>query len=249
MAVATERMLSLVDAVGEAMRQAMEADPTRDRDGRGRRRRRRPRRRQGEHDGRLVRRHEEPLSRSSARTASATRRSPRRASSAPASEPRRPVCGRSSTRCGPTSPGLAFDQIYNQAGKMSYMFGGQARLPLTIRVAMGSGLSAAAQHSGHALRDLHAPARDQGGRAVDAVRREGPAARVDLRRQPGHVLRAPEALRREGAGAGGAVPDPARRRRGAACRQRRHRRRDRGDGRPRARGGGASSRPRARASR
>jgi pyruvate dehydrogenase E1 component beta subunit len=28
------------------------------------------------------------------------------------------------------------------------MFGGQARLPLTIRVAMGSGLSAAAQHSG-----------------------------------------------------------------------------------------------------
>jgi pyruvate/2-oxoglutarate/acetoin dehydrogenase E1 component len=44
--------------------------------------------------------------------------------------------------------GLAFDQIYNQAAKMSYMFGGQARLPLTIRVAMGSGLSAAAQHSG-----------------------------------------------------------------------------------------------------
>jgi len=44
--------------------------------------------------------------------------------------------------------GLAFDQIYNQAGKMSYMFGGQARLPITIRVAMGAGLSAAAQHSG-----------------------------------------------------------------------------------------------------
>ena len=48
--------------------------------------------------------------------------------------------------------GLAFDQIYNQAGKMSYMFGGQARLPLTIRVAMGSGLSAAAQHSGRSTR-------------------------------------------------------------------------------------------------
>ena len=43
---------------------------------------------------------------------------------------------------------LAFDQIYNQAAKMSYMFGGQVRLPLTIRVAMGCGLSAAAQHSG-----------------------------------------------------------------------------------------------------
>jgi pyruvate/2-oxoglutarate/acetoin dehydrogenase E1 component len=43
---------------------------------------------------------------------------------------------------------LAFDQIYNQAAKMSYMFGGQARLPITLRVAMGAGLSAAAQHSG-----------------------------------------------------------------------------------------------------
>jgi acetoin:2,6-dichlorophenolindophenol oxidoreductase subunit beta len=44
--------------------------------------------------------------------------------------------------------GLAFDQIYNQASKMPYMFGGQVRLPLTLRLAMGSGLSAAAQHSG-----------------------------------------------------------------------------------------------------
>jgi pyruvate/2-oxoglutarate/acetoin dehydrogenase E1 component len=44
--------------------------------------------------------------------------------------------------------GLAFDQIYNQAAKMPYMFGGQARIPLTIRIAMGSGLSVAAQHAG-----------------------------------------------------------------------------------------------------
>lgn len=43
---------------------------------------------------------------------------------------------------------LAFDQIYSQASKMPYMFGGQARIPLVIRVAMGSGLGAAAQHSG-----------------------------------------------------------------------------------------------------
>jgi pyruvate dehydrogenase E1 component beta subunit len=43
---------------------------------------------------------------------------------------------------------LAFDQIYSQASKMPYMFGGQVSVPLTIRVAMGSGLSAAAQHSG-----------------------------------------------------------------------------------------------------
>jgi pyruvate/2-oxoglutarate/acetoin dehydrogenase E1 component len=43
---------------------------------------------------------------------------------------------------------LAFDQLYSQASKMPYMFGGQARVPLTVRVAMGSGLGAAAQHSG-----------------------------------------------------------------------------------------------------
>lgn len=43
---------------------------------------------------------------------------------------------------------LAFDQIYNQAAKMPYMVGGQTRIPLVIRVAMGAGLGAAAQHSG-----------------------------------------------------------------------------------------------------
>lgn len=43
---------------------------------------------------------------------------------------------------------LAFDQLYSQASKLPYMFGGQVRLPLTVRIAMGSGLSAAAQHSG-----------------------------------------------------------------------------------------------------
>lgn len=43
---------------------------------------------------------------------------------------------------------LAFDQIYSQASKMRYMFGGQVALPLVLRVAMGSGLGAAAQHSG-----------------------------------------------------------------------------------------------------
>ena len=88
-----------------------------------------------------------------------------------------------------------------------------------------------------ALLDLHAPARAQGGRALDAVRRQGPPARVDLRRQPGALLRAPEAVRREGPGAGGAVPDPARRGRGTPHGERRHDRRRRGDGRPRARGG------------
>lgn len=42
---------------------------------------------------------------------------------------------------------LAFDQIVNQAAKMRYMFGGQATVPVTIRMAMGAGLGAAGQHS------------------------------------------------------------------------------------------------------
>ena len=42
---------------------------------------------------------------------------------------------------------VAMDQIVNQAAKLKYMFGGVAKLPLTITTAGGAGLSAAAQHS------------------------------------------------------------------------------------------------------
>ena len=40
-----------------------------------------------------------------------------------------------------------FDQIVNQAAKLRYMSGGQARIPLVLRMACGAGLRAAAQHS------------------------------------------------------------------------------------------------------
>jgi pyruvate dehydrogenase E1 component beta subunit len=43
--------------------------------------------------------------------------------------------------------GLAMDQIVNQAAKLRYMTGGQARVPLVVRTTMGSGRGAAAQHS------------------------------------------------------------------------------------------------------
>lgn len=42
---------------------------------------------------------------------------------------------------------VAADQIANQAAKLKYMFGGNAKLPLTITTTGGAGLSAAAQHS------------------------------------------------------------------------------------------------------
>ncbi|GAB4325620.1 MAG: alpha-ketoacid dehydrogenase subunit beta [Dehalococcoidia bacterium] len=43
--------------------------------------------------------------------------------------------------------GVCMDQIVNQAAKMKYMFGGKARLPITIRTMAGGGMSMAAQHS------------------------------------------------------------------------------------------------------
>lgn len=43
--------------------------------------------------------------------------------------------------------GVCFDQIYNQAAKFRYMFGGRAPTPLVIRSMIGAGYSAAAQHS------------------------------------------------------------------------------------------------------
>ncbi len=43
--------------------------------------------------------------------------------------------------------GVCLDQIYNQAAKFRYMFGGKARTPLVIRTMGGAGMRAGAQHS------------------------------------------------------------------------------------------------------
>jgi len=42
---------------------------------------------------------------------------------------------------------VCMDQLVNQAAKMRYMFGGKAKMPLTVRAPVGGGISAAAQHS------------------------------------------------------------------------------------------------------
>jgi len=42
---------------------------------------------------------------------------------------------------------LAMDQIANQAAKIRYMFGGQAKVPLVIRTPFGAGVNIAAHHS------------------------------------------------------------------------------------------------------
>jgi len=43
--------------------------------------------------------------------------------------------------------GVCFDQIFNQAAKFRYMFGGKAVTPLVIRAMYGAGFRAASQHS------------------------------------------------------------------------------------------------------
>jgi len=43
--------------------------------------------------------------------------------------------------------GVCLDEIFNQAAKIRYMFGGRAKIPMTVRTACGAGLGAAAQHS------------------------------------------------------------------------------------------------------
>jgi pyruvate/2-oxoglutarate/acetoin dehydrogenase E1 component len=47
---------------------------------------------------------------------------------------------------------LAMDQIVNQAAKLRYMTGGQAKVPLVVHTTLGAGRSSAAQHS----QSLHA---------------------------------------------------------------------------------------------
>ena len=42
---------------------------------------------------------------------------------------------------------VAMDQMMNQAAKIIYMFGGQARFPILYRMTVGAGMSMAAQHS------------------------------------------------------------------------------------------------------
>jgi pyruvate/2-oxoglutarate/acetoin dehydrogenase E1 component len=43
--------------------------------------------------------------------------------------------------------GVCFDQIFNQAAKFRYMFGGRAVTPMVIRTMYGAGMRAASQHS------------------------------------------------------------------------------------------------------
>jgi len=42
---------------------------------------------------------------------------------------------------------VCLDELFNQAAKMRYMFGGKAKIPIVLRTPCGAGIGAAAQHS------------------------------------------------------------------------------------------------------
>lgn len=100
--------------------------------------------------------------------------------------------------------GVAMDQIFNQAAKMKYMFGGAVSVPLTITTAGGAGMSAAAQHSQSLEAWLaHVPglkvampasAHDAKGLIVGAVRDDNPTIVVLNKRMLGMKGPVPEEL-------------------------------------------------------
>ena len=80
--------------------------------------------------------------------------------------------------------GCAFDQLLNQAAKFRYMYGGNMKIPMTLRLPCGGGLQAAAQHS-QCLESLltHIPGlkvvypstpQDAYGLLISAIRDENP---------------------------------------------------------------------------
>ena len=89
---------------------------------------------------------------------------------------------------------LSMEQLVNQAAKHRTMSGGQVKVPLTIRTQGGAGWSPGAQHA-QQLESwfVHVPGLKVV-YPVDARGRARPALELDLRRQPGHLLRAPAPL-------------------------------------------------------
>ena len=85
---------------------------------------------------------------------------------------------------------LAMDQIVNHMATIHYMFGGQAKVPMVVRMPQGAGHQLGPTHS-HCL-EAHVPARagHAARRPLHRGRRQGPAEGGDPRRQPGRLHRA-----------------------------------------------------------
>src|SRR5512134_1702079 len=98
--------------------------------------------------------------------------------------------------------GVCFDQIYNQAAKFRYMFGGKAETPVVIRAMCGAGFRAAAQHSQMLTSTLaHIPglkvvcpsnAYDAKGLLIQAIRDNDPVIFLEHKNLYGHESEVPE---------------------------------------------------------
>ncbi len=85
--------------------------------------------------------------------------------------------------------GIAMDQIYNQAAKIRYMFGGKVTVPMVIRTQGGTGKQIAAQHSSSLEAwFIHAPGLkvvmpstpyDAKGLLISAIRDENPVIFIE----------------------------------------------------------------------
>ena len=139
--------------------------------------------------------HRRGCSRSSARSACATRRSRRTRSSAwawaSAMAGLRPVVELMTINFSL----LALDQIINHAAAIHYMFGGQVKVPLVDAHAAGRRPPARPDALALPRGDVPARARAAGGRAEHAGGREGPAQGGHPRRQPRDLHRARVPLR------------------------------------------------------
>ena len=115
---------------------------------------------------------------------------------------------------------LASEQVVNQAAKHRYMSGGQLTVPVVFRTQGGAGWSPGAQHAQQLEAwFVHVPGAE-GRVRLDARGRARAALVVDLRRQPGRLLRAPDAVSDQGRGARRDRADPARARRASTARAR-----------------------------
>ena len=94
--------------------------------------------------------------------------------------------------------GVCFDQIFNQAAKFRYMFGGKAVTPVVIRTMYGAGFRAASPAFAVPLSAVHPHPRPESRRAVQPVRSQGPDDPGDPRRRSGDLLRAQGDVRHRG---------------------------------------------------
>ena len=94
---------------------------------------------------------------------------------------------------------LAMDQIVNHAAAIPYMFGGQVRVPLVVRMPGGGGHQLGPTHS-HSFEALFLQIPGLLVACPRPRRRQGAAEGRDPRRQPGDLHRARDALRLAGRG-------------------------------------------------